>query len=29
MDFNTLTLTSQEAVAAAQELARKLGNPEL
>src|SRR5437764_6819133 len=29
MDFNTLTLKSQEAVAAAQELARRLGNPEL
>jgi ATP-dependent Clp protease ATP-binding subunit ClpB len=29
MDFNKLTLKSQEAVAAAQELARKLGNPEL
>jgi ATP-dependent Clp protease ATP-binding subunit ClpB len=29
MDFNKLTLKSQEAVAAAQELARQLGNPEL
>src|SRR2546430_6118799 len=29
MDFNTLTLKSQEAVAAAQELARRIGNPEL
>ncbi len=29
MDFNTLTLKSQEAVAAAQELARRMGNPEL
>jgi ATP-dependent Clp protease ATP-binding subunit ClpB len=29
MDFNTLTIKSQEAVAAAQELARRLGNPEL
>jgi ATP-dependent Clp protease ATP-binding subunit ClpB len=29
MDFNKLTLKSQEAVAAAQELARRLGNPEL
>src|SRR5689334_14248981 len=29
MDFNQLTLKSQEAVAAAQELARRMGNPEL
>jgi ATP-dependent Clp protease ATP-binding subunit ClpB len=29
MDFNRLTLKSQEAVAAAQELARRAGNPEL
>ena len=29
MDFNKLTLKSQEAVAAAQDLARKTGNPEL
>jgi ATP-dependent Clp protease ATP-binding subunit ClpB len=29
MDFNKLTLKSQEAVAAAQELARRLGNPEV
>ena len=29
MDFNTLTIRSQEAVAAAQELARRTGNPEL
>ncbi len=29
MDFNRLTLKSQEAVAAAQELARRMGNPEL
>src|SRR5437879_4164328 len=29
MDFNKLTLKSQEAVAAAQEIARRLGNPEL
>jgi ATP-dependent Clp protease ATP-binding subunit ClpB len=29
MDFNKLTLKSQEAVAAAQELARREGNPEL
>src|SRR5213593_3165154 len=29
MDFEELTLKSQEAVAAAQELARRLGNPEL
>jgi ATP-dependent Clp protease ATP-binding subunit ClpB len=29
MDFNKLTLKSGEAVAAAQELARRLGNPEL
>jgi ATP-dependent Clp protease ATP-binding subunit ClpB len=29
MDFNKLTLRSQEAVAAAQELARRMGNPEL
>ena len=29
MDFNRLTLKSQEAVAAAQELARRRGNPEL
>ncbi len=29
MDFNKLTLKSQEAVAAAQELARRIGNPEL
>ncbi len=28
MDFNKLTLKSQEAVAAAQELARRMGNPE-
>ena len=29
MDFNKLTIKSQEAVAAAQECARRLGNPEL
>jgi ATP-dependent Clp protease ATP-binding subunit ClpB len=29
MDFNKLTIKSQEAVAAAQELARRFGNPEL
>src|SRR5947199_3125985 len=29
MDFNKLTLKSQEAVATAQELARRMGNPEL
>jgi ATP-dependent Clp protease ATP-binding subunit ClpB len=29
MDFNKLTLRSQEAIAAAQERARRLGNPEL
>ena len=29
MDFNRLTLRSQEAVAAAQELARRMGNPEV
>src|SRR3954452_7755449 len=29
MDFNKLTIKSQEAVAAAQERARRLGNPEL
>src|SRR3954453_14550582 len=29
MDFEKLTLKSQEAVAAAQELARRLGNPEV
>ena len=29
MDFQKLTLKSQEAVAAAQELARRVGNPEL
>src|SRR4029077_1156061 len=29
MDFNRLTIKSQEAVAAAQERARRLGNPEL
>ncbi len=29
MDFNKLTLKSQEAVAAAQELARRSGHPEL
>src|SRR3954471_22449296 len=29
MDFNKLTLKSQEAVSAAQELARRMGNPEL
>jgi ATP-dependent Clp protease ATP-binding subunit ClpB len=29
MDFNKLTLKSQEAVAATQELARRMGNPEL
>jgi ATP-dependent Clp protease ATP-binding subunit ClpB len=29
MDFNRLTIKSQEAIAAAQELARRLGNPEL
>jgi ATP-dependent Clp protease ATP-binding subunit ClpB len=29
MDFNKLTIKSQEAVATAQELARRLGNPEL
>jgi len=27
MDFNKLTIKSQEAVAAAQELARRAGNP--
>ena len=29
MDFNKLTIKSQEAVAAAQDLARRRGNPEL
>jgi ATP-dependent Clp protease ATP-binding subunit ClpB len=29
MDFNKLTIKSQEAVAAAQEMARRMGNPEL
>src|SRR5919198_1500094 len=29
MDFNKLTIKTQEAVAAAQELARRSGNPEL
>ena len=29
MDFNKLTIKSQEAIAAAQERARRLGNPEL
>ena len=29
MDFNKLTIKSQEAVAAAQELARRASNPEL
>ena len=29
MDFNKLTLKSQEAVAAAQEIARRRGNPEI
>src|SRR5215203_1289306 len=29
MDFNKLTLKSQDAVGAAQELARRMGNPEL
>ena len=29
MDFNRLTLKSQEAIAAAQELARRRGNPEI
>src|SRR5215208_5523436 len=29
MDFNKLTLKSQEAVGAAQELARRMGNPEV
>ena len=29
MDFNTLTIKAQEAVAAAQELARRNGNPEI
>src|SRR5882762_416387 len=29
MDFNKLTIKTQEAVAAAQELARRNGNPEL
>src|SRR5919198_2835974 len=29
MDFNKLTIKSQEAVAAAQELARRMGSPEL
>ena len=29
MDFNKLTVRSQEAIAAAQELARRMGNPEL
>ena len=29
MDFNKLTLKSQEAIAGAQELARRMGNPEL
>jgi len=27
MDFNKLTIKAQEAVAAAQELARRMGNP--
>src|SRR3954454_19618038 len=29
MDFNRLTIKSQEAIAAAQELARRRGNPEI
>ena len=29
MDFNKLTIKAQEAVAAAQEIARRAGNPEL
>ena len=29
MDFNKLTIKSQEAVAAAQDLARRRGNPEI
>src|ERR1043166_3071127 len=29
VDFNKLTIKSQEAVATAQELARRMGNPEL
>src|SRR5512133_1590260 len=29
MDFNKLTIKSQEAVGAAQELARRMGNPEI
>ena len=29
MDFNKLTIKAQEAVAAAQELARRRGNPEI
>jgi ATP-dependent Clp protease ATP-binding subunit ClpB len=29
MDFNRLTIKSQEAVGAAQELARRSGNPEI
>ena len=29
MDFNRLTVKSQEAIAAAQELARRAGNPEV
>ena len=29
MDFNRLTIKSQEAIAAAQELARRNANPEL
>ena len=29
MDFNKLTLKSQEAVGGAQELARRMGNPEI
>src|SRR3954468_7030226 len=29
MDFNKLTINAQEAVAAAQELARRMGNPEV
>src|ERR687892_746102 len=29
MDFNKLTLKSQEAVGSAQELARRMGNPEI
>ena len=29
MDFNQPTVRSQEAIAAAQELARRMGNPEL